>query len=103
MGIRFEIDHVLLRAFCLRWRIREMAFFGSVIRDDFSTDSDVDVLVSFDPDARWSLLDLVRMEDDLETVLGRRAEISTRSSIEQSENWIQKRAILDSAEVIYAA
>ncbi len=80
-----------------------MAFFGSVVREDFSPESDIDVLVVFHPDAQWSLWDLVRMEDELSATLGRRVEISTRQSVEQSENWILRRAILSNAEVVYAA
>lgn len=103
MAVKIPVDRKLLAAFCKRWKIREMAFFGSVIRDDFSPESDIDVLIDFQPDAQWSLFDLVRMEDELGATLGRRVEISTRSSIEQSQNWILRRSILDSAEVVYAA
>lgn len=50
-----------IAAFCERWHVRELALFGSVLRGDFRPQSDVDVLVSFAPDAGWSLLDLVDM------------------------------------------
>ncbi|MFB3132666.1 MAG: nucleotidyltransferase family protein, partial [Rhodothermales bacterium] len=61
-----EID-----SFCQRWRVVELAVFGSVLREDFRPDSDVDVLVSFGPDARWSLFDFVTMQDELEALFGR--------------------------------
>lgn len=88
--------------FCRRWSITELAFFGSVLRDDFRPDSDVDVLVSFAPDAAWSLFDHVHMEDDLQTILGRDVDIVTRRSIERSSNWIRRQAILESAEPVYS-
>lgn len=92
-----------IAAFCRRWKITELAFFGSVLRPDFRPDSDVDVLVSFAPDAEWSLFDHVHMEDDLQAILGRDVDIVTRRSIERSSNWIRRQAILASAEPVYVA
>lgn len=89
--------------FCRRWKITELAFFGSVLREDFRPDSDVDVLVSFAPDAAWGLFDHVHMEDDLQAILGRDVDIVTRRSIERSSNWIRREAILASAEPYYVA
>jgi uncharacterized protein len=87
--------------FCRRWRIIELAVFGSVLRDDFQSDSDVDILVTFSPDADWGLLDHIRMERELATILGREVDLLTRRSVEQSHNWIRRRQILDTAEVVY--
>ena len=95
-------EEVLFR-FCQRWKIRELALFGSVLRDDFRPDSDVDVLVTFDTDADWSLLDHVRIQKDLEALLGREVDLVSRRGIERSANWIRRQAILDTAETIYAA
>ncbi|NLX04339.1 MAG: nucleotidyltransferase [Phycisphaerae bacterium] len=89
-----------LDRFCDRWKVGELALFGSVLRDDFDADSDVDVPVSFLPEADWSLLDHVRME--LEEPLGRKVELVSRRAIERSRSPIRRREILDSAEVFYA-
>jgi hypothetical protein len=100
---RIEIDRQKLETFCKKWKITELALFGSVLRDDFGPDSDVDVLVTFAPDAKWSLFDIVRAERELSEILGRTAEIGERSAIEKSENYIIRREILGSARRIYAA
>jgi uncharacterized protein len=60
MSARIPVDREKIAAFCQRWKIAELALFGSVLRDDFRSDSDVDVLVTFTPDAGWGLLDHVR-------------------------------------------
>jgi predicted nucleotidyltransferase len=88
--------------FCHRWQITELALFGSVIRPDFRPDSDVDILVTFVPEARWSLLDHVQMQDELRVILGRQVDLLTRSAVEQSQNYLRRNAILNSAEVMYA-
>ena len=98
MGTRIVPDRERLTAFCRRWRIAELAFFGSVLRDDFRPDSDVDVLVTFAPDADWGLLDFVAMRDELSAILGRQVDLVTRRSVENSGNWIRREAILSSAE-----
>ena len=56
--------------FCQRWKIAEFYFFGSVLRDDFRPDSDIDVMVQFEADVAWGLLEFVRMKRELETLLG---------------------------------
>jgi hypothetical protein len=61
--------------FCQRWKVTELALFGSVLRGDFSPDSDVDVLVTFAPHARWGLADLVVMESELQAILGRDVDV----------------------------
>lgn len=89
--------------FCRRWKITEFALFGSVLRDDFRPDSDIDALVTFAPDARWSLLDHVEMQDELKTLFDRNVDLISRRGIERSRNSIRRKEILESAEVIYAA
>lgn len=89
--------------FCRRWRIAEFALFGSVLRDDFGAESDLDILVAFAPDADWSLLDHVKMEQELEALLGRKVDLLSRRSVERSHNWLRRREILDTAEVVYAS
>ena len=87
--------------FCQRWHITELALFGSVLRDDFRPDSDLDILVTFAPTADWGLLDHIRMEQELAAILGRDIDLLTRRSVEQSHNWIRRRHILDTAEIVY--
>jgi len=89
--------------FCGKWKIREFSLFGSVLREDFSDNSDIDVLVTFFDDARHTLFDLVDMEDELRTIFGRRVDLVSRRGIESSRNAVRRNAILKSAEEIYAA
>ena len=101
LGIDVPTERVA--GFCRKWKVTELALFGSVLRDDFRLDSDVDVLVSFASDAQWSLLDEVRMEEELAELLGYPVDLVSRRAVEQSENWIRRRAILESAEPLYVA
>lgn len=103
MSARLEFPQDRIEAFCKRWRIAEMALFGSVLRDDFGPDSDVDVLVSFSPRAPHTLLDIARMQDELSRVFGRQVDLVERAAVERSPNYIRRKAILRSAETIYAA
>jgi predicted nucleotidyltransferase len=89
--------------FCRRWKITELALFGSVLRDDFRPDSDVDILVTFAPDAEWSLFDHVDMEDELEVILGRPVDLVSRRGLEKSRNYLRRRAILESAQVVHVS
>ena len=84
-------------------KIREFALFGSVLREDFSPHSDIDVLVTFSEDAEHSLFDLVHMEDELEALFGRSVDVVSRRGVQASRNYIRKNAILNSAEAIYAS
>jgi predicted nucleotidyltransferase len=96
------IDRERLATFCRRHYIRYMAFFGSVLRDDFRPDSDVDVLVEFLPQTTPSLFDLVRIQEELKDILGREVDLVERRSIEQSRNYLRRKAILSTAETVYA-
>ncbi|HBH29992.1 MAG TPA: nucleotidyltransferase [Desulfofustis sp.] len=103
METLMDISKETIAEFCGRWGIAEFALFGSVLRDDFGPDSDIDVLVKFDPEAAHSLFDLVRMEDELSELIGRKVDIVSRGGIEASRNPLRRDAILASAKVIYAA
>jgi predicted nucleotidyltransferase len=96
--IDFPINQVV--EFCQRWQVNEFALFGSVLRDDFRPDSDVDVLVSFKPAAPWSLFDLVTMQDELQKIFGRPVDLVEREGL---RNPFRKRSILNSRKVIYAS
>jgi len=89
--------------FSKRWKIKELALFGSVLRDDFRADSDIDLLVTFVPNHPWSLLDHVTMQDELAAILGREVDLVSRRAIERSENPWRRHDILSSAQTIYAA
>ena len=97
MGVNIEIRQEELAAFCQRNHIHRLALFGSVLRDDFGPDSDVDVLVEFEPDARVGLMTLARMEIELSRLLGHRAEMHTVKGL----NPHFRNEVLDSAEVQY--
>jgi uncharacterized protein len=101
MTAHIEIPREEVGAFCRRWQIKELSLFGSVLRDDFGPDSDVDVLVRFDPEARRTLFDLARMQDELQQILGRNVDLVSRRGIEMSRNYLRRSAILKSAEVVY--
>ena len=96
--IAIEIDKERLRDFCKKWKITEFALFGSATRpEEFRTDSDVDVLVSFAPNPGWSLFDHVHMQDELREIFGRDVDLLTRPSVERSLNRFRREAILSSA------
>lgn len=95
-----EANRGKLAQFCRRWKVAEFALFGSVLRADFRPDSDVDCLVTFAPDARWTLFDMARMQDELETLFTRRIHIVSRRGLESSRNYLRREAILSSAEVV---
>lgn len=103
MSVNIDIPRDEIAVFCKRWQITELALFGSVLRDDFGPESDVDVLVRFDPQARHTLLDIVQMQDELSATLGREVDLIERVAVEQSPNYIRRKAILQSAETIYAS
>lgn len=103
MNRHLDIPAEALRAFCERWRIVEMDLFGSALRDDFGPDSDVDLMVEYAPDAQWTLFDEARMQEELEELLGRSVDLLSRRAVEESPNWIRRRAILESAEPLYVA
>ena len=101
--IKINLPLEEIGGFCVRWKITELSVFGSVLRDDFGPDSDLDFLVSFDPQSQWSLLDHAQMELDLIDMLGRDVDLVSRRAIETSRNPIRKSKILQSAQIIYAA
>ena len=100
---QIKLPREKIAEFCKKWKIREFSFFGSVLRDDFRPDSDIDVLVTFEEDARHTLFDLVHMQDELKQIFGRDVDIVSRRGIESSRNRIRREAIINSAEAIYAA
>jgi predicted nucleotidyltransferase len=86
--------------FCRKWRIRRFSLFGSVLREDFGRDSDVDVLVSFQPDSTWDLLDMVDMRDELIALFGREVDLVEEEGL---RNPFRRSSILSTRQVVYAA
>lgn len=100
---RLHVTEREIVAFCEKWKIAQFELFGSVLRDDFDAESDVDVMVVFAPDAKMSLFGLVTAEEELKALVGRRVDLVERQVIEESPNWIRRRSILDATRLIYAA
>jgi len=99
--LKFELPYELLADYCRRWRITKLEVFGSILRDDFGPDSDVDFLATFDPAARWTLFDMVDAEEELAEIVGRPVDLVGRRAIEKSQNWMRKRMILENVRTVY--
>lgn len=95
------IPYDKIAEFSQRWKIREVCLFGSVLRPDFGSGSDIDVLVTFEPEAQYGLFDIVRMEDELKEILGRDVDLIDRKSVEESRNYIRRHEVLEILETIY--
>lgn len=98
--IAISLPQAEIAQFCQRWKVQEFHLFGSVLRDDFRPDSDIDVMVQFAQDAKWGF-EIVEMKQDLEKMFRRKVDFLTKPSIEQSENWIRRKEILGTARLIY--
>ncbi len=98
LPIPIPLDQI--KAFCEKWKICEFSLFGSILRDDFGPESDVDVLVSFQPQAPWSLWDLTEMQDQLAQILGRSVDLIEKEGL---RNPFRRHAIMSNYQVIHAA
>ena len=98
---RFKLSSEQINQFCRENQIQELAIFGSVLRDDFNPDSDLDFLVVFDPNRKLSLMDLVGIQYQLEDLTGRNVDLIEKRSILNSHNWIRRHNILSTAQTIY--
>jgi predicted nucleotidyltransferase len=99
MGIHIEVDTQKIAEFCRAHRIARLAFFGSVLRDDFRPDSDVDVLISFEPGCEVGLITLAGIEIELSQILGRKADLRTPEDLSR----YFRDKVVSTAEVLYAA
>ena len=88
--------------FCRRWKIARLEVFGSMLREDFGPESDLDFLYTFAPDAHWGW-DIVTMEEELSALLHRPVDLVSREAVASSRNWIRRAHILSSAHEIYSA
>jgi len=102
MSNAIELPMERIIEFCHHWQVTELALFGSVLRDDFRPDSDIDVMVQFHPDAHPTFSTLDQMETELKTICHRDVDLITRQGIEASRNYLRRHEILSSAQVIYA-
>ena len=98
-----ELPMEQIKAFCDRWQVIEFALFGSILGDDFRPDSDIDVLITFSPTAKRGLTETLQMCDELQAIFDRKVDLIVKAAIERSENWLRRKNILESAEIIYAA
>jgi predicted nucleotidyltransferase len=98
--LTFPLPTETIQQFCRRWKIREWALFGSVLRTDFRPDSDIDVLVTFHDDADWGLLDHIQMQQELATLVHRPIDLVSNRALAQSPNWVRRETILNTAQVI---
>lgn len=98
-GVAIDVPVEALEAFCRKHRIRRLALFGSVLRDDFAADSDVDILVEFDPEARVGLIRFAGIENELSDLLGRSVDLNTRESLSR----YFRDEVVSEAEPIYDA
>ncbi len=101
--IRIDVPKQQIAAFCEKWRISHLALFGSVLREDFRSDSDVDVLVTFAPQADWKFEHLLEMKGELESLIGRTVDLVEKRLIDESPNYIRRKHILTHMEPIYVA
>lgn len=101
--LKIKVPKTKIAEFCKRWNVSEFSIFGSALRADFRPDSDVDVLVSFAPQAHVTLFDMVHMQDELKSIFGREVDLVSKRGVETSRNYLRRKNILESAQVIHAA
>jgi uncharacterized protein len=99
---RLAVDEAQLDAFCRRWKIAKLELFGSTLVDSASA-RDIDLLVTFTPDANWGLFEHEHIQNELTDLLGRRVDLISRRAIEKSKNTLRRSAILASAVPVYVA
>jgi predicted nucleotidyltransferase len=100
MNNRIILPKEQIADFCRRWRIEELSIFGSALREDFRPDSDVDILIVFRKEAKWSLFDVIDAEYELEQIIGRKVDLVEKKAL---RNPFRRHHILTHREVLYAA
>ena len=100
MKAKIEISRDEIAAFCQRNGIKRLALFGSVLRDDFTSESDVDVIVEFEQ-GKTPGLEFITMQDELSEICGRKVDLHTFRGVESNPNWLLRNEILNSAEAVY--
>ena len=97
-----DLSSTAVAHFCRKWQVCELAAFGSVLRQDFRVDSDIDLLFTLQDGVRLTLKSWMDMEDELSAILNRKVDLVPRRTVEQSRNPLRRREILESAETVYA-
>ena len=90
-----------LNEFCHRWKVSELAVFGSALHENYSLESDLDLLISFKKDAQWGLFDLVNMESELGIIFNKEIDLVEKNAVTNSANYIRRKGILDDAQIIF--
>ena len=103
LAARIGLTLSAIKAFCEGWQLGEFALFGSVLRDDFGPNSDVDVLIQFRSVRTPGLFGIARMQEELAELFDRRVNLVTRAAVEGSRNYIRRKSILETVQVIYAS
>jgi predicted nucleotidyltransferase len=99
---RVAVSRDQIAEFCQKWQITRFELFGSVLRDDFDAESDIDVLVTFAPEVHLRIADLVKMEEERKSIFGRPVDLVERPLGEANPNWIRRHNILSSARLVFA-
>jgi uncharacterized protein len=97
-----ELDSEAIRAFCKKWKVTELAAFGSILREDFGPDSDLDFLIDWTEDAPWDLVDYMHMIEELQEMFGRKVDLLSRNALSNTPNKLFRRFVLERTELIYA-
>jgi predicted nucleotidyltransferase len=98
-----EVPDEAVRQMCRKWKIRSLGLFGSARTGQLGPNSDIDLLAEFEADEQWSLMDLVRAQEEFSALVGRPVDLVDRKNIERSANVIRRDAILKSVEVLHGA
>jgi uncharacterized protein len=101
MGTSIPLPKDKIADFCFRWRVSELSLFGSLLREDFHSQSDIDILIAFQPESDWGLLEHLQMQQELQDLLGRDVDLVSKRAIERSSNWIRRQEVLSTAQPIY--
>jgi predicted nucleotidyltransferase len=99
MTTAVEIPSDRLAELCRRYQVRELSLFGSAVREDFGPDSDLDLLVEFEPSAQVGFLTLARVQRELSALLGRHVDLVPKPGLKSRI----RQSVLEGAKVIYAA
>jgi len=103
MPVNLGINETTIADFCRRWKIKELAVFGSAVHGGLRPDSDIDLLVTFDSEANWTMFDHYQMENELTGLLAREVDLVSIRALEENPNPVYRDQILRSAKVLYAA
>ena len=98
-----NVEHKEIENFCRRWDVVELAVFGSALREDFRSESDIDILITFRETSHRGFFDIIRMQAELSVLFGRDVDLVEKEAVEKSENYIRRGHILQSEEPVYVA